>query len=224
MLRGRCARCARGAASGRVRRVRGVGPGGVRARAARRCEPVARSRDVGGPAGVGRARVRGGRALGDARAQGAARVDAARALAPALAGAVHGGRGGRGRGDGVELVAVPGTRAAYRRRGYDPVRLLISRARARGRAGCSRQRVRTASQKQLGGRRTGSQPARRLPVAALGGRPPHPAHRRCRDDGRHAARGRAGAARGRRRGGRGRRRGVDRAPERTLGACTVTDP
>jgi predicted amidophosphoribosyltransferase len=29
---------------------------------------------------------------------------------------------------GVEVVAIPGTRAGYRRRGYDPVRLLISRA------------------------------------------------------------------------------------------------
>ena len=55
------------------------------------------------------------------------RVDAAAALAPALADAVRAAAAAV-RGDGVEVVAVPGTRAAYRRRGYDPVRLLISRA------------------------------------------------------------------------------------------------
>lgn len=31
-------------------------------------------------------------------------------------------------GDPVQLIAIPGTRAAYRRRGYDPVRLMVSRA------------------------------------------------------------------------------------------------
>ncbi len=55
------------------------------------------------------------------------RIDAARALAPALAEAVRAAARAGGV-DGVEVVAIPGTRAAYRRRGYDPVRLLISRA------------------------------------------------------------------------------------------------
>jgi ComF family protein len=55
------------------------------------------------------------------------RVDAARVLAPALAEAVRAAAAAVGVSD-VEVVAVPGTRAGYRRRGYDPVRLLIARA------------------------------------------------------------------------------------------------
>jgi ComF family protein len=54
------------------------------------------------------------------------RMDAVRVLAPALAEAVRAAAAVRV--SGVEVVAVPGTRAGYRRRGYDPVRLLISRA------------------------------------------------------------------------------------------------
>jgi ComF family protein len=57
------------------------------------------------------------------------RTDLARQLAPALAAAV------RAAVDDapfdaaeLQLVAVPGTRAGYRRRGYDPVRLLLTRA------------------------------------------------------------------------------------------------
>lgn len=66
------------------------------------------------------------------------RTDVARHLAPALAAAVVAaaglagdvrvaGGGGVAGGD-VQLVAVPGTRAAYRRRGYDPVHLVLRRA------------------------------------------------------------------------------------------------
>ena len=55
------------------------------------------------------------------------RMDAARVLAPALAEAVRAAATVVGI-SGVELVAVPGTRAGYRRRGYDPVQLLIARA------------------------------------------------------------------------------------------------
>jgi ComF family protein len=55
------------------------------------------------------------------------RVDAAGVLAPALAAAVRAAASAVGSSD-VEVVAVPGTRAGYRRRGYDPVRLLIARA------------------------------------------------------------------------------------------------
>jgi ComF family protein len=53
------------------------------------------------------------------------RVDAARALAPALAAAVV---AAAPEPDGIDVVAVPATRRAYRRRGYDPVRLLVGRA------------------------------------------------------------------------------------------------
>ena len=55
------------------------------------------------------------------------RMDAARVLAPALAEAVRAAAAVVGVA-GVEVVAVPRTRAGYRRRGFDPVRLLISRA------------------------------------------------------------------------------------------------
>ena len=55
------------------------------------------------------------------------RMDAAQVLAPALAEAVRAATAVIG-ASGVEVVAVPGTRSAYRRRGYDPVQLLISRA------------------------------------------------------------------------------------------------
>ena len=53
------------------------------------------------------------------------RRDAARALAPALAAAVV---AAAPIPDGIDVVAVPGTRAAYRRRGYDAVRVLLGRA------------------------------------------------------------------------------------------------
>lgn len=57
------------------------------------------------------------------------RTDAARALAPALAAAVVAAAPDP---QGIEVVAVPGSRRAYRRRGYDPVRLLVTRAGLRG--------------------------------------------------------------------------------------------
>jgi predicted amidophosphoribosyltransferase len=56
------------------------------------------------------------------------RVDAARALAPALAAAVVAAVSAEPAAAGIELVAIPGTRAAYRQRGYDPVRVLVARA------------------------------------------------------------------------------------------------
>jgi ComF family protein len=94
--------------------------------------PTVLTRDIGDRAGPGLPVWAGLEYEGVARAvilalKGEQRVDAAAALAPALAHAVR-AAAAAGRGDGVEVVAVPGTRAAYRRRGYDPVRLLISRA------------------------------------------------------------------------------------------------
>jgi ComF family protein len=56
------------------------------------------------------------------------RVDAARALAPGLAAAVRAALAAAGPGSPVWLVPVPGTRAADRRRGYRPVRVLMARA------------------------------------------------------------------------------------------------
>ncbi len=58
------------------------------------------------------------------------RAGLARALAPALAAAVvEAGRSiGLVQGPAVEIVAVPGSGRARRRRGYDPVTALISRA------------------------------------------------------------------------------------------------
>lgn len=53
------------------------------------------------------------------------RADAARFLAPALAAAVVAAAPSPA---GIVVVAVPGTRAGFRRRGYDPVRLLLARA------------------------------------------------------------------------------------------------
>ena len=57
------------------------------------------------------------------------RADAARFLAPALAAAVVAAAPDP---VGVEVVLVPGSRRAYRRRGFDPVRLLVARAGLRG--------------------------------------------------------------------------------------------
>lgn len=51
------------------------------------------------------------------------RTDAAAHLAPALAAALHAVAGPH-----VELAPVPTSRAAFRRRGYDPVRLVLRRA------------------------------------------------------------------------------------------------
>jgi ComF family protein len=56
------------------------------------------------------------------------RVDAARALAPALRASVRAAVAAAGPGEPVWLVPVPGTRAADRRRGYRPVRVLLARA------------------------------------------------------------------------------------------------
>ena len=74
------------------------------------------------------------------------RTDAAGALAPSFAAAV-------GRmlplAGGVELVPVPTSRAAYRRRGYDPVALLVRRS-GHPRSEVLRATRRTASQKTLG--------------------------------------------------------------------------
>jgi ComF family protein len=53
------------------------------------------------------------------------RVALARGLAPALAAAVVAAAPDP---SGIRVVPVPGTRAAFRRRGFDPVRLLLSRA------------------------------------------------------------------------------------------------
>jgi len=56
------------------------------------------------------------------------RTDAARALAAPLSAAVAAARGlVPGPGSGIELVAVPSSRAAFRRRGYHPVELVLAK-------------------------------------------------------------------------------------------------
>ena len=61
------------------------------------------------------------------------RLDVARALAPVLAAAVSGleerGEATHLETDPVHLVPIPPSRRSFRRRGYDPVRLLMRRAR-----------------------------------------------------------------------------------------------
>ncbi len=52
------------------------------------------------------------------------RTDAARYLAPAMSAAVRSAVSGA-----VEVTSVPSSRAAYRRRGYDPVRMMLRAAR-----------------------------------------------------------------------------------------------
>ncbi|CAN5216823.1 hypothetical protein BH11ACT4_BH11ACT4_02510 [soil metagenome] len=60
------------------------------------------------------------------------RTDVAAALAVPLAAAVHAALAAAAPGPrSVELALVPTSRAAYRRRGYDPVRLLVRRAGGR---------------------------------------------------------------------------------------------
>lgn len=74
------------------------------------------------------------------------RTDAAAHLAPALAAALLGALPAA---DRVELAPVPTSRAAFRRRGYDPVRLVLRKAGRRP-AGVLRVARRTATQKTLG--------------------------------------------------------------------------
>jgi ComF family protein len=57
------------------------------------------------------------------------RVGVAGALAPALAAAIEAAAAAHAAG--VRIAGVPGTRAAYRRRGFDPVRVVLGRAGVR---------------------------------------------------------------------------------------------
>lgn len=56
------------------------------------------------------------------------RTDAARALAAVLAAAIEAAAADLGECTGVALAALPSTRAAYRRRGYRPVDVVVRRA------------------------------------------------------------------------------------------------
>ena len=56
------------------------------------------------------------------------RTELARVLAPSLAASVFEAGAGREGGGAVELVTVPGSRRSQRRRGFDPVAMLVSRA------------------------------------------------------------------------------------------------
>lgn len=59
------------------------------------------------------------------------RTDVARALAAPLAVAIRAALSAAPAGPRVELALVPTSRSAFRRRGYDPVRLLVTRAGGR---------------------------------------------------------------------------------------------
>ncbi|GAB3133563.1 ComF family protein [Marisediminicola antarctica] len=97
------------------------------------------------------------------------RTDVAGPLAAALSAALTAALGGSV--GSIELVTVPGSRAAYRRRGYEPVALLLRRAGA-PRASRVLTRVRaTEHQKTLGRAARGANLAGSLGVSqSLGGR------------------------------------------------------
>lgn len=75
------------------------------------------------------------------------RTDTAAALAPALAAAIRAALAGVPQASGVELCPVPSSAASRRRRGYEPVRVLLGRTGARGvrllrlRSGSARQKT-----------------------------------------------------------------------------------
>ncbi|MEO5921367.1 MAG: phosphoribosyltransferase family protein [Pseudolysinimonas sp.] len=97
-------------------------------------EPVVTRRDVGGFAVWAGLEYDGVARSVTLALKAQQRVDAARALAPALSEAVRAAVDDCAGGPGViDVVAIPGTRAAYRRRGYEPVRLLIARTGLRER-------------------------------------------------------------------------------------------
>jgi ComF family protein len=75
------------------------------------------------------------------------RTDVARALAAPLAASISASL--RGVSGAVELACVPTSRAAMRRRGYDPVRVLLARAGLPAAASVLTDRYERASQKAL---------------------------------------------------------------------------
>ncbi|MCY7326369.1 MAG: hypothetical protein LH605_09610, partial [Microbacteriaceae bacterium] len=98
------------------------------------------------------------------------RTDVAGPLAAALSAALTAALAGS---DGsIELATVPGSRAAYRRRGYDPVALLLRRAGAPRAARVLASVRATERQKTLGRAARGGGPGRaRRPPPPMGGRP-----------------------------------------------------
>jgi len=108
----------------------------------------------------------GGRAVLAFKEQG--RTDAARRLAVPLAAAVA--EAMTAAGGGAEILPVPTSRAAYRRRGYDPVALLVRRAGLRPVREIATTR-RAAQQKKLtADERSGNRAGYLRAVRALGGR------------------------------------------------------
>lgn len=77
------------------------------------------------------------------------RTDVAAALAPSLAAALHAARTGIPGAEDAEPTLIPCSRAGYRRRGYDPIRVITGRAGLRVRRDLVRRRGRSA-QKRLG--------------------------------------------------------------------------
>ena len=198
------ARRARRALSGRLRRLRGARSIGVRRlpRRAARSAPIDR-RWRAGCACVSARALRGRRARPRARLKEGGRTDAAPTLAAALAPLLA---------SASDLALVPQSAEAARRRGYDPVRLLVRRAGYR----CPPVLRRASRDRgpEVASISTAALPIGTARCVARGAPdgPPLRARRRRRDHRRDPRRGEASDCRGRRsRGFLGNARG-DSAP------------
>ena len=98
------------------------------------------------------------------------RTDVARRLAVPLAAAIAAASSARAAGAGAEILPVPTSRAAYRRRGYDPVALLVRRAGLRAAHDLETTRRATQQKKLAAEERAGNREGYLRAVRALDGR------------------------------------------------------